>query len=130
MVSDADKKRTEQQIDVMLAYINGKRIECRIANPPGKWHFVDHPMWAWQMCEYREYVGRPDSIDWSAVGKEYNWLARDSDGRAYLFSSTPAKDCTMWRSTGGNFIKASAFSSYVRGNTAWDASLVIRPIGG
>lgn len=40
-------------IEVMQAYLSGKKIECRVAWPPGAWDTAANPTWNWKQFEYR-----------------------------------------------------------------------------
>lgn len=50
-----NKERTRQAAMVMLAFAEGKTIECR--NTANQWHAIDPnktaPLWNWQAHEYR-----------------------------------------------------------------------------
>lgn len=77
------------------------------------------------------YRARPapltkDSIDWSHVANEFNFLSRDKGGQAFISQKRPYADNRRWRG-GFSFESAETFASYVRGTCDWKDSLVVRP---
>lgn len=66
------------------------------------------------------------SIDWSQIRPEYKWLARDSDGTAWIYPTKPDRgdDAWDWRD---NCTKAGFMASYAPGDCDWQDSLVERP---
>jgi len=73
------------------------------------------------------------SIDWGHVHPDYKWLAADSGHTAGLYVEEPYLSTfggtTVWDCCCGDIAIANAFTSYKRGNVAWDKSLVKRPEG-
>ena len=71
------------------------------------------------------------SINWDHVAPDYKWLARDSDGDAFLYMSEPHVDFEDhelgWWNTAGDAIHPAAFASYTPGTCDWKDSLVKRP---
>lgn len=43
-------KTTEEKIEIMQAYEDGKEIECEINSA---WYDVTNPNWNWDICDYR-----------------------------------------------------------------------------
>ncbi|WP_298983389.1 hypothetical protein [uncultured Roseibium sp.] len=77
----------------------------------------------------------PDSIDWASVNPNFNWMARDEDGKAHLFARKPVRVSDEWilSAPGGSIgshssaIETIYFASYSQGNLGWKESLVTRP---
>lgn len=72
----------------------------------------------------------PDSIDWSHVSPEWKFMARDMDGKVYLYTDAPKLGATdMWTlsTPRGLHLGGRAFVSYKRGTVDWKDSLVVRP---
>lgn len=82
---------------------------------------------------YRRKVEKP-SIDWSAVGSDYNYLAIDNSGLAYLYNQKPhpEKDFNSWRcevkdrKTNEILVRDNLFSSFSAGTCSWEDSLISR----
>lgn len=47
------RKTTEQMIEVMQAYLAGKKIEYRLKNGSTFWTDISNPIWAWDASDYR-----------------------------------------------------------------------------
>lgn len=47
------RKTTEQMIEVMQAFADGKTIQYRLRNKEGNWWDIKEPMWAWDTSDYR-----------------------------------------------------------------------------
>lgn len=69
------------------------------------------------------------SIDWSHVHPDYNWLARDADGRSFIYGDKPDSDdvALQWRAISSFQERVIAFASLQPGNCDWRDSLVQRP---
>lgn len=79
---------------------------------------------------YRFKASLP-SIDWKAVSRNYNWLARDVSGTMYLYESKPEiiKGMGYWVVTDSSIARETApFASAKLGDCSWEESLVRRPI--
>lgn len=59
---------------------------------------------------------------------DYKWLSADMDDRGYIFKDKPKLGDRNWMSA-SDYDSADIFTSYKRGNVAWDKSLVKRPEG-
>lgn len=47
-------KTTEEMIEVMQAYVDGKKIECKCTNMPcAGWFTTEKPAWGWSFNDYR-----------------------------------------------------------------------------
>lgn len=123
----------EEKLGLMAAWVDGKEIEFSVNG--GSWHEGKTLGWLGHYC-YRikpEPVEMP-SIDWSHVHPDYKWLAVDAGGSADLFTDKPylegLGDNGFWTHfSAAAAVPADAFTSYKRGNVAWDKSLVKRPEG-
>lgn len=117
-LSDAEKGA------LLLAHHEGKKIEL-LANCK-HWTRAT-PDWS-KHCTYRIAPEPliPDFIDWNHVAPEFNFMARDKNGRLYLFGGEPRPEDDMW-SGFGPAAKAHVFASYRRGTVEWKDSLVRRP---
>lgn len=114
-------KTTREMIEVMEAYERGEKVEMRYESG---WDSQPYPVWNWAIYDYR-IAATPDTINWDHVAPEYKWMARDKDGRAYLYIEKPTADHNNWLST--LCCQASVFSSYKHGTVSWERSLVERP---
>lgn len=118
----------EEKLELMAAWIDGKDIEF-YRKSPHEWIGCEDPLWE-SVVAYRikpEPVEMP-SIDWSHVHPDYKWLAVDENDSPHLFTEEPEKCRCCWDSDFGG-AGTWMFSSYKRGNVAWDKSLVKRPEG-
>ena len=68
------------------------------------------------------------SIDWRHIRSEYQYLAQDANGNAWLFWEKPETsfDC-CWYATQGMCAEAESHVSYVPGICDWKESLIKRP---
>lgn len=121
---------TEEKIEVMQAYLDGKEIEFSSDYPnPRYWARVDKPRWNWIGCSYRVKPSPKPSINWDHLHPDFKWLAVDRSGYAYLYTNKPRQDklAVSWVD-GGRFSEASAFLSLsVPEGVNWEESLVERP---
>lgn len=67
------------------------------------------------------------SINWEHVAPEFNYLAEDSNGDAFLYEKEPFITMTAFGSRGGELAEAHMFASYVKGTCDWKDSLIKRP---
>jgi hypothetical protein len=86
---------------------------------------LGEPLWVPSFA-YRKALTKP-SINWDHVSDEYNWLAVDEDGKAFLHNKKPEQDSYGWYAVGGKYRLADSFSSYKPGTCDWKDSLVQRP---
>lgn len=115
----------EDQIKVMQHYTNGGEVEYF---SPGRQEWVEtkNPVWNWSGFDYRIKEKQPvkPSINWDHVSKEYNWLAVDKDGLAYLFGGKPSRGVDWFHS---EWVSAFVFASLKPGDCDWRDSLICRP---
>lgn len=125
-----NKEDTKEAIEIMQAFVDGKTIESRYRGykTAALRPFVlcPNPTWDFLNFEYRIKASVPDSIDWSHVNKKFNFMARDSKGKAFLYENMPTLGKTMWYEL-QRPVPAELFSSYKQGDVPWDESLVERP---
>lgn len=118
-------KTVREMIEVMEAYERGEEVEMRYESG---WDSQPYPAWNWETYDYRIAPSMPDTINWDHVAPEYKWMARDRDGRAYLYDKRPTTEEGYWYAASAvECIQASVFTSYKRGTVSWDNSLVERP---
>ena len=67
------------------------------------------------------------SIDWGHIRSEYQYLAQDANGSAWLFCEKPEAGADHWYATQGTCSEAESHVSYVPGICDWRGSLVKRP---
>jgi len=124
-LSDAEKGA------LLLAHHRGRDIE-HFSKSREVWIIADSPWWSDETI-YRIAPEPliPDSIDWSHVAPEWNFMARDDDGDTWVFKARPAIDGSddFWHDQdwAGDATCLAAFASYRRGTVDWKDSLVIRP---
>jgi len=68
-----------------------------------------------------------DYIDWSQVSPDFIAMARDKNGKPYLYNHIPLIEYTRFENK-DRAIFASVFTSYKEGNKPWHQSLVKRPV--
>lgn len=120
----------KEMIAVMQAYDGGARIQVRTRGAGGTWIDVDVPSFDWFSQEYRAKPVSPDEINWSEVHEQYNFMARDQSGDAYVFSKAPINRGASgyWTSDDGFMEQVNGlFSSYLNNGKDWKDSLVERP---
>lgn len=107
------------------AHLAGKSIEF-YSGMAEDWRPVELPCW-WHRTPYRIAPEPliPDSINWEHVAPEFKWMARDEDGRAYMFREEPRLERNEWVSSPAGSLAVS-FASYRRGTVDWRDSLVRR----
>jgi hypothetical protein len=68
------------------------------------------------------------SIDWEHVAHEFNYLAEDSGGGAFLYGKEPfVTASSVWCAQSDETVEAIVFASYTPGTCDWKDSLVARP---
>lgn len=117
-------KTTAQKIEVMQAYVDGKKIQGHVA---GEWcDFEGEPNWQWFSNDYRVKPLEPDSINWDHVAPAFKFMARDEDGTVWLYDGLPSAGYASWH-CGGKCTEAHLFSSLKVGGMDWKDSLMERP---
>lgn len=124
-----DCEDTKRKIEVMQAFVDGRKIEVQF-NGVGQiqiWDVGVEPVWNWEKHDFR-IASVPDSIDWSHVSKNFNYMARDKNGSVWLYEQEPVGDAENWTISYGNYMKAEVLSSLTIGDRPWNKSLVERPL--
>lgn len=111
-------ERTKRMIEVMQAYVDGEEIEDQNGILAGL------PRWNWLNFDYR-IAKTSDTINWDHVAPEFKWMARDEDGKCWLYEKKPSQRKCVWDQDSSMW--ANGFSSYRKGTVDWKDSLVIRP---
>lgn len=119
-------ERTKRMIEVMQAYVDGEKIECRWRGDE-EWvmPYDGSPKWIWESTEYR-IAKTPDTINWDHVAPEFKYMVRDPDGEVYLYKNVPVLNRDCW-SSDCIASDAESHASYRKGTVDWKESLVIRP---
>lgn len=122
------KQDVEDRVAIMQAWLDGKAIQYRVSDDE-VWGDFDPGVVPRFMPSY-DYRLRPtiqDSIDWSHVAPRFKFMARDGDGKAYLFVSEPILRGSAWHpSLSCGVCDAAIFTSYTQGETSWKDSIVRR----
>jgi hypothetical protein len=118
-----------EKIAVMQAALEGKKIELlALNNKEAGWIVVTGDLsFNWYDYDYRVKELTKPSIDWKSVHQKFKWLARDSNGSAFLFPNKPKMCEYCWILRGDISHAAEPFASYVHGTCDWKDSLVERP---
>lgn len=67
------------------------------------------------------------SINWEHVRGEYNYLAQDANGNAWLYWEEPGLSEDHWVAARGECAEAHSHVSYTPGTCDWKDSLIARP---
>ena len=119
----------EPNRDLFDAWLAG-RLEWRSPST-GVWTAVPAPSGTEELRVKPEPT--KDSIDWDHVSLQYAAMARDEDGKVFLFHQMPVRHHSCWLVANGKapapgrMLPAKAFTSYQRGTCDWKDSLVLRP---
>lgn len=125
------RKDMEKFAPFIAAYVAGKRVQFRVSKDD-KWYVMGDQFIIGTTRDFEVRI-LPDSVNWKHVDKKYNFMARDSDGKVYLFSNKPyfmeSKGQWFYRhgDTDNDCTKAECLASYKQGDTDWDQSLICRP---
>lgn len=116
-------ERTKRMIEVMQAYVDGKRIEVKGLDFNT---LVQEPWWDWCSSEF-VVAKTPDTINWDHVATEFKYMARDENSEPYFYEEEPFVRGDGWMTDSHVAVQAKSFSSYRKGTVDWKESLVIRP---
>ena len=122
-----------EQGALLLAHLRGAEFEAEAPGPglklgsyPGEPNWLSHYTY-----RVKPEPKTPDSIDWSLVPPEVNWVARDEPNFVRGFNATPEKAKGFWRQVSGFSITIRdddyTFPSYQQGTVDWKDSLLRRP---
>ena len=110
----------------LVVEFNGK-LECYTLD--GKYVLNTAQVLFPHPVEIVKKVTKP-SINWEHVRDEYNYLAQDIDGSAWLYWEEPKLSELGWAAELGDFALADSHASYTPGTCDWKETLVKRPTGG
>ena len=119
-----NKEQTLKAIEVMQAYVEGKKIQY--SDNGRDWKVAGSPSWSWDCVKYRVKPVSKPSINWDHVHPDYNWMATDADGEAFLYKKEPTAGHHRWED-GQHWVEACIFNSFIPGDCDWEESLVQRP---
>lgn len=117
----------EKHKPIAHAWVDGADIEARLMLTD-EWLYDPEPSWH-EKADYRIALTKP-SINWDHVNPEYNYLTKDLDGTAWLYSSKPIlRKIEWWPEIDDEIMaqEAFVFTSYKDGNCDWKESLTCRP---
>lgn len=122
--------KIDDMISILQKYKEGEAIAFRRRGDILWNRCTTHPRW-WDFTQYEYGVvaDEPDSIDWSQVNPKWNFMARDPDGRVFVYQSKPTwgKNSNEWLGGRWPIQVDDIFSSYRRGTVSAEDSLVERP---
>lgn len=83
-------KTIEEKIAVMKAFADGAAIEM-YGEFADKWADNTNPLWDWRDFDYRV---KPLDLTalWSVIDSRWQWVAKDEDGRVFVFLNKPTLD--------------------------------------
>lgn len=119
---------TQEKIAVMQAHVDGKEIEFKEFDKADVYSLCKAPLWDWYDFDYRIKPAEDDSIDWSQIPDKYMYMARDYNGKAYVFSGEPVMGTGQWFPREAEFHQVdNIHKSYKNNGKDWNKSLVKRP---
>lgn len=122
-LSDAGKA------EVFIAWTKGKVIQCKRHSDKEWTNLFMCPNW-YADNQYRIKPGEPiNSIDWSLIRPDYNYLAKDECGNWFLYKKKPLLDEMGWT---GDFngiatLDLGVFTFFNPKPIDWKDSLISRP---
>jgi hypothetical protein len=122
-----NEEQTLKAIEVMQAFAEGKSVEFR-RKGEHIWRVLEGRLasWNWDAIEYRIKEPTKPSINWDHVHPDYNLMATDADGEAFLYKKEPTAGYHRWEE-GHHWVEACSFKSFIPGDCDWKESLVQRP---
>ena len=118
-------KLPEKHREIAHAWADGAEIEW-FNSDEECWKPKAHDNWS-ESIQYR-VKQTPHSIDWSHVDARFIVLVGFPSGEAALVTEKPEELGDTWQfPLSANFVNAEYFTSFKRGNTDWENSLVLRP---
>lgn len=124
-------KSLKEQIAVMQAADSGKAIQF-MTKGGCLWVDCENPQFDWFSQDYRVKPATTDRIDWGAVKPEFRYMARDEDGKVFVFTMKPTRNDEQWMNCDKNGNMGIAIqvdrvlSSCIPGGADWTESLVSR----
>lgn len=134
------KKKIEDQLEILKAYVDGKQIVWRPIGYGDEMVDLTPEMlkidggFDFKGKEYGVSEGRPHHLDWSDVSESIVAVATDKSGATFIYMILD-KDVTfkimrgeqVWRFTNMAPLPAEILSSFKPGTMPWEKSLVMRP---
>lgn len=93
-------KTTQQMIEVMQAFIEGKKIEYAPHQRLPIYRDMPFPVWDWVGGDYRIKEEPNVVIPWDSILPEFRWAAVDAGGRVYVYEEKPYMGEVHWNSSG------------------------------
>ena len=120
----SDKERAE----LFIAWYNGKQIQYK-RHLDNHWLDLDvNPRWVKEHF-YRAKKEPANSIDWSLIHPDYNYLAMDESGEWFLYKIRPNLKGDHWVNAISMFsaFDLNIFTFFNPNPVDWEESLIIRP---
>jgi hypothetical protein len=119
----------KEKIDLFSSWVEDPRCIQYYSSEHDTWTTIPNPGWM-STTIYRATIA-PDYIDWSHVAPDLKFMTRESTGAAWLWRSRPRVFMDYYwalpLTDGHAACSANNFSSYKKGATRWQESLVCRP---
>lgn len=113
-------------LEVIAAFNAGRAIQ---GSPKGAedWRDCSEPAWAWDRVDYRIKPIPNDVIPWDCIADEWQWSARDRDGRTFVYHVKPQISSvdTAWHGLDG--VAASHVLKIEVSERNWKDTLQKRP---
>ena len=109
-----------EQGALLLAFHRGQKIEAFLGS---EWRDCKAPGF-YEIAAYR-IAPTPDTVDWSHIGPEWKFIARDIGNQPLLFKQDPRGNKTAWFNDGG--VSFVTTPSYRNNGLPWEQSLIRRP---
>lgn len=124
MTKEEAQKLTQEQAEVMLAFVQGEKIEIAFKGRHD-YSTCQIPRWDWAAFNYRIARQIP-SINWDHVHAKFKWLVVNLNGVGILYSERPIYIKDAWGS-GGKSAFASFLSSYSGPEKGGEWAIAQRP---
>ena len=139
LLTFAQMSASERAI-ITEAFVAGDAIELYdTTNRQWKTKNIENGFGCLYACTIYRIPDDVPSINWAHVAPQYRYMARDANGRVFLYDSKPVLHSRWSHDTaahwvirdvdGANAIDAKMFASLVVGDNTMASSLVIRPEG-
>ena len=117
----------ETKMALFRAWLNGEQIQTYTK----MWYSITNPGWHVESYYRVKHTPAliPDSVDWSQIHPDFKYIARDSDGRVYVYRTKPVLGQVqiVFMAVSGWWRLDELLSSYKQGTVVWQDSLVERP---
>ncbi len=116
-------RSVEKHKEVMKAYASGADIQRHLGGEV--WEDAHNPHFLLSN-EYRIKPKTPLQIPWELIENTWNWAAKNSSGRVFLYQNKPHKLVGCFRCNGG-LCCGLPLVDIDPDNISWEESLVQRP---